>query len=388
MKWSWTIARVAGIEVRIHATFLLLLLWIGASAWLSEGTVAGVAAGVGFAALLFTIVVLHELGHATAARRFGIRTRDITLLPIGGVARLEQIPSKPREELIVALAGPAVNVVLMGVCAVIAGLGGTALGELGTSVDGQVPLVTRLFWINAALAAFNMVPAFPTDGGRVLRALLAMRMDHHRATRIAARLGQALALVLGFFGLFGNPVLVFIAMFVWLGAAAELGSEELHVAMDGVRVGDAMARELEVLAPWDTLGAAAGRVVAGFQTCFPVVEGPRVVGLLSHDALIRGLAGPGPDAPVSSVMDASPTFGTPDESLERAFERMQRAETTALVVRDGGALVGLLTFAGIGELVVLRGALRGARAAGRNSCGGASEPAGQRWRHGDAALHP
>ena len=359
MKWSWTIARVAGTDVRIHATFLLLLLWIGASAWFAEGTLVGVASGVGFAALLFTIVVLHELGHATAARRYGIRTRDITLLPIGGVARLEKIPSKPREELIVAIAGPAVNVVLMAICAVIALLGGTALGPFGSATDAQIPLVARLFWINLTLAAFNLVPAFPTDGGRVLRALLAMRMDHYRATRIAARLGQALALVLGFFGLFGNPLLVFIAMFVWLGAAAELGGEEMHVAMDGLRVGDAMTRAFEVLAPNDTLADAAGRMVAGFQTCFPVVEGTRVVGLLAHDALIRGLAGAGGDAAVSSAMDASPAFGTPDEPLERAFERMQQAETPALVVHDGDALAGLLTLQGIGELVVVRGALRG-----------------------------
>lgn len=366
MKWSWTIARIAGTDVRIHATFLLLLLWIGASAWFAEGTLVGVAAGVGFAALLFAIVVLHELGHATAARHFGIRTRDITLLPIGGVARLEKIPSKPREELIVALAGPAVNVVLMAIFAVVAVLADTPLGPFGAATDAQVSLVTRLFWINLTLAAFNMVPAFPTDGGRVLRALLAMRMDHFRATRIAARLGQALALTLGFFGLFGNPLLVFIAMFVWLGAAAELGGEELHVAMGGLRVADAMARNVEVLAANDTLGTAAARVVAGFQTCFPIVEGTRVVGVLAHDALIRGLAGAGVDAPVSSVMDRSPTFGTPHESLEQAFERMQQAENPVLVVRDGEALVGLLTVAGIGELVVVRGALR-ARPTGARS---------------------
>lgn len=358
MKWSWTIAHVAGVAVRVHATFVLLLAWIGTSAWLAEGTLASVAAGVGFAALLFAIIVLHELGHAFAARRYGIRTLDITLLPIGGVARLERMPSEPRAELLVAVAGPAVNVVLAGLLAGVAVLADLPLGRFDTSADPQLPIVARLFWINVALVVFNSIPAFPMDGGRVLRAALAMRFDHERATRIAAGLGQAVAFVLGFVGLFGSPMLVFVALFVWLGAAGELAGEELHAAMAGLSVGDAMTVRFEALAPDDRLATAAARVVDASQTSFPIISNDTLVGVLGHDALIRGLAEAGGDAPIAREMDRDPARAAVREPLEAAFRRMQEADKPMMVVFDGQRLVGVLTPASVGELVTLRGALR------------------------------
>ena len=204
MKWSWKIARLWGIDVYVHATFLLILAWVAYSYWVQFERLNAVVGGILFILALFACVVLHEYGHALMARRFGVKTRDITLYPIGGVARLERIPEKPIEELWVALAGPAVNVViaiLLG--AYLVGTGAFQLSGLFSMTSGS--FLPRLLAVNVMLVAFNLIPAFPMDGGRVLRALLAMRMDHLQATQIAATVGQGMAFVFGFVGLFGNP---------------------------------------------------------------------------------------------------------------------------------------------------------------------------------------
>ena len=202
MKWSWKFGEAAGIDLRVHASFLILPGWAALSAWREGGSIL---AAVAFIVALMLCVVLHELGHALAARRFGIRTRDITLLPIGGVANLERIPENPRQELVVALAGPAVNVAIAGLLFLLP----------------DAPFFNRLLVANLSLVLFNLIPAFPMDGGRVLRALLAMRMARVQATTIAARIGQAFAAVAFVAGMFGNPMLVPLAMFVWLAASDE-----------------------------------------------------------------------------------------------------------------------------------------------------------------------
>src|SRR5579871_835785 len=181
MKWSWRIGRLLGIDVYMHATFLILLVWLGISYYLPRHRIADAVNGLTLIVALFAIVILHELGHALTARRFGIRTRDITLLPIGGVARLERMPKDPKQELLVALAGPAVNVVLAGVFLLAILLTGTELTVPDSRLAGG-SFLSNLMWINVSLAVFNMVPAFPMDGGRVLRALLAMRLDYVHAT--------------------------------------------------------------------------------------------------------------------------------------------------------------------------------------------------------------
>ncbi|MGZ9167216.1 MAG: site-2 protease family protein, partial [Anaerolineales bacterium] len=216
MRWQWKVGTFAGIDVFVHATFLLLIGWIGYSHWLQYGTLAKVAEGILFILVLFLCVVLHEYGHALTARRYGVKTRDITLYPIGGVARLERMPDKPIEELWVALMGPAVNVVIAAVLFVYLFLsqGLVPMTDL-TVASGS--FVARVMAVNISLVLFNLIPAFPMDGGRVLRALLAMRMDYVRATQIAANVGQGLAFLFGLFGLFNNPFLLFIAFFVWIG---------------------------------------------------------------------------------------------------------------------------------------------------------------------------
>jgi Zn-dependent protease len=219
MRSSLKVASIFGIEVRIHLTFLLFLVWI----WFSYYQIAGFAGavqGVLFILALFACVLLHEFGHAFAARGFGIETPDITLLPIGGVARLSRIPEKPWQELVVAIAGPLVNVVIA--AALISVIhGSAALEQLEYLESPRIELLAKLASVNVMLVLFNLIPAFPMDGGRVLRALLAMAMPYAQATQIAARIGQGLAVVFGIFGLFGNPLLIFIAFFIFVGAQQE-----------------------------------------------------------------------------------------------------------------------------------------------------------------------
>ena len=292
MKWSWKIGRLWGIEVYVHATFLLIVGWVAYSYWMQFHNLDAVLGGVAFILALFACVVLHEYGHALMARRFGVKTRDITLYPIGGVARLERIPEKPIEELWVAIAGPAVNVGI----AIILGLyllpsaGLPAIS--GLSVTSGSFLV-RLLAVNVLLVAFNLLPAFPMDGGRVLRALLAMRMDHLRATQVAATVGQAMAFLFGILGLFGDPFLLFIAFFVWIGAEQEANMARIKHSLGGIPVSRAMLTNFKTLATTDTLANAVDLILSGTQQDFPVMQDEHVVGMLERDTLIRGLSAAG-----------------------------------------------------------------------------------------------
>ncbi len=334
MKWSWKIARIAGIDVKMHATFLILLAWVGLSFWLQRKSLADAANGLAFVLALFGIIVLHELGHALMARRFHIKTREITLLPIGGVSRLERMPEDPRQEFLVGIAGPAVNFVLALLFSVIlvSTKGFSALAGLWDFelVGGGV--LEKLVSINLTLAVFNLIPAFPMDGGRVLRSLLGLRWDYVRATQAAARIGQAIALVFGFIGLFYNPLLVFIALFVWMGASQEAGMVQVRAALEGLPVSSAMIKDFRTLGPKDSLGRAIEHILAGFQQDFPVADGGKVVGVLTRADLITGLEKRGRDAPVEEVMQRTFETAHPSEMLEHAFSRLQNCNCKALPV--------------------------------------------------------
>src|SRR5881227_1107400 len=288
MKWSWKLGTVAGIGIYVHATFLLLLAWVGVAYWLAGGSAAALD-GIAFILALFACVVLHELGHALTARRYGTRTRDITLLPIAGVSRLERIPDDPRQEVWVSLAGPAVNVVIAAALYVWLLLSQTWRPLSALTMAGG-PFLERLLLVNVSLAVFNLLPAFPMDGGRVLRALLAMRMDYTRATQLAAQVGQAMALLFGFVGLFANPFLLFIAFFVWIGAAQEASMVQMRSALRGIPVSRAMLTDFETLAPGDPGRRVLDLIIAGSQSDFPVVEDGRVVGVLLRRDVLNALA--------------------------------------------------------------------------------------------------
>ena len=267
MKWSWKIGRLWGIDIYMHVTFLLIIGWVVISYWLQFHNWSSVLGGVIFILALFACVVLHEYGHALTARRFGVKTRDITLYPIGGVARLERIPEDPIQELWVALAGPAVNFVLSAILFVYLFLT-NGLGSLLNLNITSGNFAAGLLEVNVILAVFNLLPAFPMDGGRVLRALLAMKMDYVHATQVAASVGQGMAFLFGFAGLFYDPFLLFIALFVWIGAAQEASMAQMKNSLGGIPVSRAMMTNFEKLSPSDTLTRVVGLVLAGSQHDF------------------------------------------------------------------------------------------------------------------------
>jgi Zn-dependent protease/CBS domain-containing protein len=356
MRWSWRIARVAGIDVRIHVTFALLLVWIAASEYLGSGSIANAAEGVLFVVAVFATIVLHELGHALTARRFGAHTREITLLPIGGIARLEHMPRRPMHELAMAAAGPAVNVAIgLGLLAALAILGGHSGAEvLVSGATGVVAFLARLMWVNFALCVFNLVPAFPMDGGRILRALLATRVRHVRATRIAARLGQAIAIAFGLLGLFGNPVLVLIAVFVWFGAVAEMADAEMRAGLEGVTVETAMEKSFRTLGPAEPLERAVALLLEGPQHELPIVVGDHAIGLVGRRELFAALRQHRLDAPVRVALRAFET-AAPSTPVTDLLARLREGGT--MVVAEEGRLVGLLTVENVSELVSVNDAI-------------------------------
>lgn len=357
MGWSWKLVRVAGIDVYVHATFLLLIAWVAARHWVDEQSVAAVVAGVAFILALFACIVLHEFGHALTARRYGIATRDITLLPIGGVARLDRMPEKPSQELRVALAGPAVNVAIAGVLYAWLWVtsGWAAVSEM--SLTGG-PFLERLMLVNAFIAMFNLVPAFPMDGGRALRAVLATRMEYTRATQHAAALGQAVAFGFGFLGLMGgNPFLVFIAFFVWIGAAQEASMVQISAALAGIPVRRAMVTDFRTVAPADSLERVVETLLAGAQKDFPVVDGGRVVGIALYRDLPGAIARHGRETPVAEIMQRDFQTVHSHDMLEPAFKRLQACDCRTMPVVDDGHLVGLITMDNMGEFLALQASL-------------------------------
>ena len=361
MRWQWKLGTFAGIDVFVHATFLLLIGWIGYSHWLQYGTVAKAIEGILFILALFLCVVLHEYGHALTARRYGIKTRDITLYPIGGVARLERLPDKPIEELWVALMGPAVNVVIAALLCVYLYLtqGPVPLTDL-TVASGS--FLARLMAVNVSLVLFNLIPAFPMDGGRVLRALLAMRMDYVRATQIAANIGQGLAFLLGLFGLFNNPFLLFIAFFVWIGASQEASMVQMRNSISGIPLTQAMQTRFDTLSPSDRLDRVVNLILAGSQQDFPVVEDGQFIGLLTRDDFIRALSQKGQDTPVVDVIRRNVPTVDSHEMVEMALTRLQESGAKTLPVMHRGRFVGLITAENITEFLMIRSALKTAAA--------------------------
>lgn len=359
MKWSWKIGEFAGIGVYIHATFLLLIGWVALSHVLDGQSLAATLMGIAFILALFLCVLLHEFGHALTAQRYGIQTRDITLLPIGGVARLERMPDDPRQEFWVALAGPAVNVVIAAVLFVALQLINewTPLDRL--SLTGG-SFLQRLLVVNLSLAVFNLLPAFPMDGGRVVRALLATRMDYTRATQVAASLGQVMAYIFGFIGLFSNPFLIFIALFVWIGAAQEASMVQMKSALSGIPVARAMLTDFRTLAPDDTLARGVELIIAGSQKDFPVVQDGQVVGVLTSGDLFQALTKRGQETRVADVMQRK--FPTADsfEMLESVVNRLQEQDCHTMPIMRNGRLVGLLTMENVGEFLMIQSALSAA----------------------------
>src|SRR5919107_5036899 len=354
MRWSYTIGRIAGTDIKVHVTFLLIVGWWALVGYSEGGAAAAVTSALALLAL-FACILLHEFGHILMARRFGVRTPDVLLLPIGGVARLERIPDEPRQELLIALAGPAVTLAIIVILLAVLRLGGSH-AEV-TQLSEQQPFLAQLVSVNIYLLLFNLIPAFPMDGGRVLRALLASRLGLLRGTRIAATLGQTLALVGGLYGLTrSEPLLVLVAFFVFLGANAEAAAVETRLAGQGLQVSQMMVTDFRTVPIHATLAQAVDLLLSGEQREFPLLDNMgRTEGILTRDNLIRGLSQRGADSSVAEAMTADVPTVAPSLGFEEALERLRSSRLPALPVVDAaGALVGLLTQDNITDYLLVR----------------------------------
>ncbi|HKE24567.1 MAG TPA: site-2 protease family protein [Bryobacteraceae bacterium] len=343
--------QILGVPVRLHFTFILLLvflLFIGIGGKQSGAMTALYILG------LFASVLLHELGHTLAARHYGIRTTEIVMYPIGGVSRPER-PPVAREELPIALAGPLVNLLI---ACVLAGLvasqqGFVALERLMEPTDAN--LAERLALGNLMLFLFNLLPAYPMDGGRILRSLLALRMPQDRATRIAASAGQWLAILMGLAGLlWGNFILMFVALFVYLGAFQEGALARGRQFTAGYPVRAAMMTDFRTVEHGQTIRDAGNLLLTTSQHDFPVVHGTSVVGLLTRAALVRAMLNEGPDGYVAGAMDRDFIKLKPDTPLTEALPQISTPGACALVMDDDGKLLGILTSEKLSEFLLLR----------------------------------
>jgi Zn-dependent protease/CBS domain-containing protein len=342
--------RVFGVPVRLHFTFLLLLVFL---LFIGVGGKQSGAMTALYVLALFGSVILHELGHALVARRYGIRTVEIVMFPIGGMARLERQP-KGREELWIAIAGPFVNLLIAGgLFAYLAATGGLLMPEqLLEPTDAN--LTERIALGNLVLFVFNLLPAYPMDGGRVLRALIALRRPEEEATRIAATAGQALAVLMGLAGLLtGNFMLVFIALFVYLGAFQEGAAAKGRILTSGHPVEAAMITDFRTLTHGQTIRDAGNLLLSTAQHDFPVLVGNEPVGLLTRAALVRSMMTEGPEAYVASAMDRDFLQVAPGTPLDEVFMRVSGPGACALVVDEEGQLRGMVTSENLSEFILL-----------------------------------
>ena len=374
MNWSWKLGRLAGIDIYMHWTFLLLLGYVGISELSRNQNWLAAAQGVGLVLAVFVCIVLHELGHALTARRYHIQTRDITLLPIGGVARLERMPDDPRQELWVALAGPAVNVVIAAVLFAILAVFGAATQMPPSMLEAN--FLFALLVINIGLIVFNMLPAFPMDGGRVLRALLAHWISYGRATSIAAGVGQGMAVLFAVIGLFGlpglvdrQPMMLLIAVFVFFGAAGEARNVRTRLLLAGVPVREAMDKAPLTVRPDSKMIHVADHLVTSQQRSFPVLNGGRLIGMLDRQEIMHALHQGQETSFVGDILAngvrANEHSSSPEDSsesvedtemLDAVLQRMSQRGVTSIPVTQEGQFVGLLTPESVSQFLTIRSA--------------------------------
>lgn len=364
-KLSLYVGKFAGIKVFIHWSFWIILVWVFFMYYNLNQDAGEGFQGVLFILALFGCVVLHEYGHALTARKFNIKTRRITLYPIGGIASLEAMPEKPRQELLVAAAGPAVNVVIAALLFVYLQSTGqmpdfSALQEADTETleEMQLPFTFNLLVANIILVVFNLIPAFPLDGGRMLRALLAFKMDRNKATRLAATIGQVLAIGFVFFGFFYNFWLVIIGFFVYLGAGSEANYESIRTGLKGHTVRDVVMSQFSPLLPQETLERAIQLLLNSQEQEFIVAEDEQVVGVLTRKELIRGLSEEGKQAPVSKVMSKDFLKLEPDMSLKEVYQKMMSGDYSVSPVFENGKFIGIVNKTNIDELLMVESALQ------------------------------
>lgn len=341
MGASIQIGRVFGIPVRLHITFVLLIGFIGLAGLMTGGISRAVWSMLSIVAL-FACVVVHELAHSLVARAYGVRVESITLLPIGGVAAMEDMPRKPHEEAVMAIAGPLASFsIAAGLYAVI-----KVLHYAGPIAYGGQPWLVMLMHTNILIGGFNLLPAFPMDGGRVLRAVLALHMDHVQATNIAVSLGQALAVVMGLSAILipGMSLwLVLIAIFIFVGAGQEGQQVRTQAILERISAGQAMITRFETLDRSTPLGTALAYATQGYQHDFPVVEGDTIVGIVTRQDLLAGLHHLGAQHTVGEVMTTDVCQVPPEANMADVFRRIARGGCRIVLVRESDRIVGLVT---------------------------------------------
>lgn len=357
MKGSLKLGNIAGIGVFMHWTFLLLIVYIVFSNYRLGHNAEQILWAVLFILSIFVTVFLHELGHALAAKRYHIKTKDITLLPIGGLARLDKIPEKPKEELVVAIAGPAVNLVLALITYLFISI--PEADVLNVQLTGGINggnFFLNFFVVNIWLAVFNMIPAFPMDGGRVLRAVLSMKLERHIATNIAVGIGQLLALVFVFLGFYSNPFLIFIGIFIMLGAQAEAEYTQAKYTLKGFKVKDALMRNYQTINSDDTIKKAVDMLLNGQNKNFLVLDNNKPAGTLNRDEIIIALSGKGENEIIHQVMNKNLIFLEADSPLEDAYQKALEEKTMLMPVLENDQLIGILDTENILEFIMIKDA--------------------------------
>lgn len=355
MKSSFHIGTLAGIDIKLHFTFPLILI-LGAVQWMDPHGAAGAAFGALLMLALFVCVVLHELGHGVVARAFGIPVREIVLLPIGGVAVLGRNTRRPLHELLIAVAGPAVNVAIGFALVLVLGLDGSfpaSPEELIQATAAGPSAATFLHWLlvaNLSLVVFNLIPAFPMDGGRMLRATLAMVIGFQPATRVATAVGQVLAVVVGLYGLLSGQVLLAVAaLFVFLGAGQERAAEEARNLLSTLVLGDAYNKHALTLAPGDRIDRVVDYLLTSYQPDFAVLHGSQLLGVVTRERILKHLITGEPDGYVTSIMDRAVPRFEPSLSLAEVHERMEQQALTVAAVFEGDRFLGLVNAEDIRE---------------------------------------
>jgi Zn-dependent protease len=384
MSWSFPIARVAGIDIKVHVTFFLILI-LGAVQGGAANGVTGALFGVLLMLLLFVCVTLHELGHSLVAQRLGIPVREIILLPLGGLALLSRNPTKAWHELLIAAAGPLVNVVIAAVLLLVTGTavaaGAIDLQALQLQPASLEPSATSLLlWMiyaNVALVLFNLIPAFPLDGGRIFRALLAMGLGFPRATRIASTVGQLIAIALGVYGVTsGNFALALVAVFIFLGAGQENAEGQARTMLTTLRVGDAYNRHALTLGISDRVSKVVSYILTSYQPDFAVMQSGKPIGIVTRDDVLRSLATGGGDAYVTQIMQRDIVRVDASETLDKVRETMAERGVRIAAVYSGETYLGLVSLDDMAEAYAVISFLERQRQGGQGGqgTGGQQEP--------------
>jgi len=356
MRWSLNIGKIFGINFRIHFTFFLLLIVI--FAWvLNERGLNEAMLAVLFICAVFVCIVIHEIGHSLFAKRFGKNPKSITLLPIGGVASIEEMPEKPLQEITMAIVGPITNLIIAGLLYIIVGRW-SGIGVANLFPDSAQTFFANLIGVNIILAIFNLIPAFPMDGGRVLRGLLATKMDYLRATTIAVTIGQAISIFFVFFGLFYNPLLALIGIFLYIGAGSERQQVVLHSLLNKVPVSEAMATEFLALRPEAPLSEALEHFHHGCHQDFPVIGGGGLEGVLTRSRILASIHEKGLSVPVSEVMDRDFATVKSDSSLDEVYKALAANRKNSVAVIDNGRVMGIVCMDDISRYFMIRAAVQ------------------------------